>query len=122
AQRPGIVVTGSVPDVRPYLAQAACVVVCLRIARGIQNKLLEAMAMARPVVSTTIATAGVAEQGAIPGIDVEDLPEPFAARVISKLNRASGVNNDAARRFVLDRFSWDRNLERFVALVEGREA
>ncbi|HEY9145132.1 MAG TPA: TIGR03087 family PEP-CTERM/XrtA system glycosyltransferase, partial [Thiobacillus sp.] len=49
ARQPGVVVTGSVPDVRPYLAHAACAVAPLRIARGIQNKVLEAMAMARPV-------------------------------------------------------------------------
>ena len=46
-----VVVTGTVPDVRPYLQHAAVVVAPLRVARGIQNKILEAMAMARPVVA-----------------------------------------------------------------------
>lgn len=48
----GVVVTGTVPDVRPYLQHAALVVAPLRVARGIQNKILEAMAMARPVVAS----------------------------------------------------------------------
>ena len=56
---PGVVVTGRVPDVRPYLAHAAAVVAPLRLARGIQNKVLEAMAMARPVVATPQAAEGI---------------------------------------------------------------
>src|SRR5262249_31571633 len=49
---PGVCVVGQVPDVRPYVARAALAVVPLRIARGVQNKVLEAMAMARPVVAS----------------------------------------------------------------------
>ncbi len=122
ASRPGIIVTGAVPDVRPYLAQAACAVVCLRIARGVQNKLLEAMAMARPVVSTAIATAGVAEQGALPGVRIEDRPGEFADRVLEELRAQGDGNNELARRFVLDKFSWERNLAKFVEIVEGPQA
>ncbi len=59
ADEPGIVVTGSVPDVRPYLARAAAVVAPLQIARGIQNKVLEAMAMGRLVVASPGAIAGL---------------------------------------------------------------
>jgi sugar transferase (PEP-CTERM/EpsH1 system associated) len=121
ASRPGIRVTGAVPDVRPYLAQAACAVVCLRIARGVQNKLLEAMAMARPVVSTSIATVGVGEQGPPAGVIIEDRPREFADHVIAQL-RSSRAPNMAARRFVLEKFSWEGNLERFVSIVEGRAA
>jgi glycosyltransferase involved in cell wall biosynthesis len=58
----GVRVTGRVPDTRPYLAAADVVVAPLRIARGIQNKLLEAMAMARPVVATPEAFQGVQAQ------------------------------------------------------------
>jgi len=59
AAQPGIVVTGTVPDVRPYLVAASAVVVPLRIARGIQNKILEAMAMGRPVVASPQALEGL---------------------------------------------------------------
>ncbi|MDB5379422.1 MAG: family PEP-CTERM/XrtA system glycosyltransferase [Rubritepida sp.] len=58
----GVHVTGTVPDVRPYLAHAAVAVAPLRIARGIQNKVLEAMAMARPVVASPEAFEGVRAQ------------------------------------------------------------
>ena len=54
-----VVVTGTVPDVRPYLQHAAAVVAPLRIARGIQNKILEAMAMARPVIASAECAAAV---------------------------------------------------------------
>src|SRR5690606_37263681 len=55
----GVQVTGRVPDVRPYLAHADVAVAPLRIARGTQNKVLEALAMARPVVCTSAAAAGL---------------------------------------------------------------
>jgi sugar transferase (PEP-CTERM/EpsH1 system associated) len=59
AARPGIVVTGTVSDVRPYLSRAAVVVAPLQLARGIQNKVLEAMAMRLPVVATREALTGL---------------------------------------------------------------
>lgn len=59
AAQPGVHVTGRVPDVRPYVAHAHICVAPLRIARGIQNKVLEAMAMARPVVASPQAFEGV---------------------------------------------------------------
>jgi sugar transferase (PEP-CTERM/EpsH1 system associated) len=67
AELPGVKVTGAVPDVRPYIAHADCSVAPLRIARGIQNKVLEAMAMARPVVASPQAFEGVR---ATPGRDL----------------------------------------------------
>jgi sugar transferase (PEP-CTERM/EpsH1 system associated) len=59
AALPGVHVTGSVPDVRPYLAHAQVAVAPLQIARGIQNKVLEAMALGRPVVASTAAFEGI---------------------------------------------------------------
>ena len=59
AETPGIIVTGSVPDVRPYLQDATLTVAPLRIARGTQNKVLESMASGIPVVTTTLAARGV---------------------------------------------------------------
>src|SRR5690606_14562716 len=55
----GVTVTGEVPDVRPWLAAADVIVAPLLLARGVQNKLLEAMAMARPVVASTAAATGI---------------------------------------------------------------
>jgi sugar transferase (PEP-CTERM/EpsH1 system associated) len=56
---PGVTVTGSVPDVRPYVRQSALMVAPLNIARGTQNKILEAMAMGVPVVTSAVAAGGV---------------------------------------------------------------
>ena len=58
-ERPGVTVTGSVPDVRPFVRASAAMVAPLAIARGTQNKILEAMAMGVPVVTSRIAAGGV---------------------------------------------------------------
>jgi sugar transferase (PEP-CTERM/EpsH1 system associated) len=81
---PNIVVTGRVPDVRPYLQHAGAVVAPLRIARGVQNKVLEALAMAKPVVATHEATRSLA---VTPGNDlwVENDPSRFASAVLAAL-------------------------------------
>jgi sugar transferase (PEP-CTERM/EpsH1 system associated) len=107
ARQPGVVVTGGVPDVRPWLAHAACAVAPLRIARGVQNKVLEAMAMARPVVASPQAAEGIrAEAGrdyALAGDETS-----FAAAVIAAL-RAPGSNPHARER-VLAHYDWTRNV------------
>jgi sugar transferase (PEP-CTERM/EpsH1 system associated) len=107
------VVTGYVPDSRPFLRQASVCVVPLRIARGIQNKVLEAMAAGVPVVATSLANAGIkAEHGK--EILVADSPEDFANAVLSLLS--DGALRDRisknARSLVETRFRWERNLER----------
>jgi sugar transferase (PEP-CTERM/EpsH1 system associated) len=81
AALPGVHVTGRVPDTRPYLAYADVVVAPLRIARGIQNKVLEAMAMARPVIATPEAFEGVR---AMPGRDI--LLADGAADMLQRIN------------------------------------
>jgi glycosyltransferase involved in cell wall biosynthesis len=106
----GVEVTGAVDDVRPYVAGARVVVAPLRIARGIQNKVLEGMAMARPVVTTPGALEGI---GAKPGRDLltgangRDLAEA----VVSVLDgRAPADLGAAARAFVLKHHEWGSNL------------
>lgn len=116
---PGVRVVGQVSDVRPYLRHAAVVVAPLRIARGIQNKVLEGMAMARPTVVTRAALEGIA---AVPGEEVllaADAGE-FADRVVSAVSAHGAAAIGAkGRRRVLSDFDWDRNLEGFHALLEG---
>jgi sugar transferase (PEP-CTERM/EpsH1 system associated) len=116
ARRPGVHVTGSVPDVRPFLAHAAAAVAPLRIARGIQNKVLEAMAMARPVVATPEAFAGVR---ATPGRDllVADGAEDFAAAVASVLAGAHPGLGAAARAAVAAGHDWRATLARLDAAL-----
>jgi glycosyltransferase involved in cell wall biosynthesis len=114
----GVDVTGSVDDVRPYVAAADVVVAPLRIARGIQNKVLEGMAMARPVVTTPGALEGInAENGRdlLTGIAAEEI----AAAVESVLGeRAAPTMGDAARAFVLKNHEWRANLRKLDALID----
>ncbi len=107
-------VTGTVPDVRPYLQHAAVVVAPLRLARGIQNKILEAMASARPVVaSRTCAEPLDAELGRdlLPADDAAD----FVARIADLLQtpeRAAEIGR-AGRRRVVSTYSWEAHLSAF---------
>jgi sugar transferase (PEP-CTERM/EpsH1 system associated) len=120
ARLPGVRVTGQVPDVRPYLRHAAAVVAPLRIARGIQNKVLEGMAMARPTVVTPAALEGI---GAIAGEDllVASDARGFEERVLEAISgTAAAALGLAARRRVLADFDWDRNLSGFQSLLEGQ--
>jgi len=123
AQLPGVVVTGFVEDTRVYYAGAAACVVPLRIARGIQNKVLEAMAMGRPVV---VSPAAGASLGARSGREVviAEGAEDFAAQVVGLLRdpaRAEAVGA-AARRFVERKYVWERAMTRLESLLEDAVA
>ncbi len=117
AQLPGVVVTGTVPDVRPYIAHAQVAVAPLRIARGIQNKVLEAMAMATPVVVSPQALEGIE---AIPGTDLllaEDAAA-FVTSVSALLTHADTAIGHVARAKVEQLYSWPSNLARIEARLE----
>ena len=105
----GVLVTGRVADIRPYLAHAAVVVAPLRIARGVQNKVLEALAMARPVVATANAVQGI-PGAAQAGVCVRDAGEGLAAAVLERLE---GDDSTAAagRRLVLERYTWQAQVD-----------
>lgn len=106
AANDGVEVTGAVADVRPYLAHARVAVAPMRIARGLQNKVLEALAMACPVVISPQAQAGL-EPGADAVCDVADTPQTFAAAVIRRLNEP--LNDTTwrdARCYVLEHYAW----------------
>lgn len=108
---PQVVVTGTVPDVRPYLQHAAAVVAPLRVARGIQNKILEAMAMQQPVVTVSSCAEAIGG-GEGHGLFRADTAEGFAHSVDSLLGAPEAVRylGQQARRFVLDHFSWEAHL------------
>ena len=116
AKLPGVLVTGKVPDVRPYVAHAAAAVVPLRIARGIQNKVLEAMALGRPVVATPQAHEGVR---AVPGRDllVADTPASLAAAAIAVLDGAHPGLGAAGRHAVETGYTWPARLARLDHLL-----
>ncbi|MEQ6341893.1 MAG: TIGR03087 family PEP-CTERM/XrtA system glycosyltransferase [Gammaproteobacteria bacterium] len=117
ASLPGVHVTGAVPDVRPYLAHAVAAVAPLRIARGVQNKVLEAMAMAKPVLATKAAAEGI--EG-VAGVLVTDEPAAFAALAAQVLRGEMGAEiGRAGRACVLQRYNWTSNLARLDYLLEG---
>ena len=116
----GTLVTGPVLDVRPWLAGADIVTAPLMIARGVQNKVLEAMAMARPVLLTPAAATGInATDGA--HFALAGTAETLAARALALLadKPAAETMGAAARRYVIDECGWDRVLAPLQALLEG---
>ena len=121
-EQTNVFVTGTVPDVRSYLAQATVSVAPLRLARGVQNKVLEAMAMGVPVVGTTEAFKGIAatEQD---GIRIAHDPLCFAQHVISFLQGDGTLRRQAgmqARRYVECVHRWGdqgATLERLIEEV-----
>lgn len=120
---PGIDVTGTVPDMRDHLATATICVVPLLIARGIQNKVLEAMAMERPVVATRGAATGT---HAVDGEEliVADDEAAMANAIIDLLadeprRREMGAK---ARAYVEREHSWASHLQRLSEIIDGKSA
>jgi sugar transferase (PEP-CTERM/EpsH1 system associated) len=115
---PGVEVTGAVPDVRPYLAKAKVVVAPLRVARGIQNKVLEGMSMAKPVITSPQALEGI---GAIHRrqILVADNESAFAESTLSLLRGDDRDLGERARDFVLTHHDWSANLKTLDRLIDG---
>jgi sugar transferase (PEP-CTERM/EpsH1 system associated) len=115
--RPGIVVTGTVPDVRPYVGYADAVVAPMRIGRGIQNKVLEGMAMARPVIVTPQALEGidaVADTHLLLARDgdgfvrsVERIMDPVFAKTVGA----------AARQRAIELYEWADSLAKYDRLL-----
>ena len=114
-----IEVTGYVDDIRPYISKASVSVVPLRIGKGIQNKILEAMAMGVPVVATSQAIAGIeVENGK--EIFIEDQPQRFANRVV-KLIKDEDLRKSIsiqARQLVEKKYNWEVNLTRLEKVLE----
>lgn len=116
---PGVQVWGEVPDVRPFIAAADMVLAPLLIARGVQNKVLEAMAMAKPVVVTPDAATGIAAQDG--GQWLVSPPDPGAmCEAIAPLLADPGAREKmgaAARQFVLDQHGWEAMLAPLAGLI-----
>jgi len=136
ATLPSVRVTGSVPDVRPYLAHGEFSVAPLRIARGVQNKVLEAMAMGKSVLTTAAAMEGIGasppfdspspafppQEGnreTVEGITTADDPGELVQRALMLLadfaeTTRRGRSN---REWVLRHYDWDRNLGRILPVL-----
>jgi polysaccharide biosynthesis protein PslH len=118
-QVPGVTVTGSVPDVRPYVRRSAMTVAPLQIARGTQNKILESMAMGVPVVCSPQAAGGVdivAGEHAL----VASTPSEWVDAIVglmSSRERREQISN-AARARILSHHSWSASMNRLDGLIE----
>lgn len=111
-----VIVTGEVEDVRGWLAAAALVAAPLKLARGIQNKVLEAMAMARPVVASSAAAEGIDHKGTIAvgasGGDIADA----VTQLLSERRKAAELGLSARAR-VMARYGWDARLAPLDGLI-----
>lgn len=115
----GVTVTGAVPDMAEEISKAHIVVAPLHTARGIQNKVLEGMAMAKPVIATDMANEGI---NAANGVEVliANTPEQYMATINDIMASADGGRaiGDAARRFVEENFSWETSQRELDAVLE----
>jgi len=116
---PGVTVPGSVPDVRPYLQRSALMVAPLNIARGTQNKILEAMASGVPVVASGVAAGGV---DAVAGehFAVASTPEEYAQAILRTLGDPAERRRLAAagRERMLSHHAWDRSMQRLDRIID----
>ncbi|HTU22367.1 MAG TPA: TIGR03087 family PEP-CTERM/XrtA system glycosyltransferase [Gemmataceae bacterium] len=115
---PGVELVGQVPDVRPYLAGGALTVVPLQIARGVQNKVLESLAMARPTIASPQALAGLNAQ---PGAHLlqASSPEEWLQTILALFDDPTLAQRlgEAGRRYAEEHHCWERCLQSFAPLL-----
>ena len=117
---PGVRVTGGVPDVRPYLHHALAACLPLQLARGIQNKALEAMSMTLPVLATEGALVGIVDYPGVLATVANDADDMISAAV-ALLAQPRQVNT-AGRACVLEHYNWDTNLRRMERFLTDDES
>ena len=117
AELSGVKVTGAVPDIRPYLAHARFAVAPLRLARGVQNKVLEAMAMAKPVLASPQAAEGIEARVGAELLVVSDATEFVgqASRLLEDDHAAAAGAVGRAR--VLASYAWEKSTTLFEILL-----
>jgi len=116
---PSIVVTGTVEDVRPFFEKSKLFVNPVRIGGGFRGKVLEAMAMGMPIVSTSLGAEGVS---AVSGEDmlIADDPRDFAAAVVRLMENDSMCERlgERARSLAVERFSWEKGVEELEGVLD----
>ncbi|MBK6508973.1 MAG: TIGR03087 family PEP-CTERM/XrtA system glycosyltransferase [Haliea sp.] len=117
---PGVRVTGGVPDVRPYLHHALAACLPLQLARGIQNKALEAMSMTLPVLATEDALVGIVDYPGVLATVANDADAMISAAVV--LLAVPRQANTAGRACVLEHYNWDTNLRRMERFLTDDES
>jgi sugar transferase (PEP-CTERM/EpsH1 system associated) len=118
-EKPGVCVTGRVEDVRPYLANANLILVPLRLARGIQNKVLEAMAMGRPLLASPQAMEGI-ESSEGCALTVATTVSDWVSGINAVLSqgrvpRFFAVNRD----FAMKNYDWETHLAKLEVCLRG---
>ncbi len=114
----GITVTGRVDDIRPWIKNAKVSVAPMRVARGVQNKVLEAMAMATPVVATREAAVGIVAE-VQSALKVIDRPSDMASVIASLITDETARKRVGilGREAVATHYDWDNQLKRFDDLA-----
>lgn len=119
-----VIVTGRVKDVRPYLNASAVVVAPLRIARGIQNKVLEALSMKKFVIGTTMAFEGIEYKDRKLDVVVTDDEEGFSKEIICQFDvveeSKEPLSSNENRGFVTDFYNWDAKLSSLIGLLQNK--
>jgi sugar transferase (PEP-CTERM/EpsH1 system associated) len=118
AAAPGVSVTGSVPDVRPYLWEAAVAVAPLMTARGVQNKVLEAVAAGLPCVVTNVVAAGLPPE-VMPACTVAGSAPDFARAIVRLLAAAPGDRRALAARATVAELGWRQRLAPLPGLLSA---
>jgi glycosyltransferase involved in cell wall biosynthesis len=118
AQVPGITVTGRVPETPPFFDKASVAIAPLRLARGVQNKVLEAMSMALPVVSSPQASQGLGDvpPGALTVTDGAEATTRGVSELFADPARARAMG-EAAGTWVRANWRWERMFERLDAML-----
>jgi sugar transferase (PEP-CTERM/EpsH1 system associated) len=115
----GIVVTGRVHDVRPFIDKAQCIVAPLQIARGIQNKVLEAMSLNKSIVVTTMAMEGInAKQSE--GVVITDDESVYAQACLTLLSKQPKALTN--REWILEHFTWQQTLQPLMNYFSVKES
>jgi glycosyltransferase involved in cell wall biosynthesis len=118
AADPSVIVTGRVADVRPYLWRSAAAVAPLQLARGVQNKVLEAVAAALPVVVTPVVADGLPRE-ILPACRTADGVEAFAREIGDLLARSPGERRAIAHEARTNVLSWQARLDALAGLLEA---
>ena len=116
---PGVIVTGSVPDVPPYIRSSALMVAPLAIARGTQNKILEAMAMGVPVVTSRVAAGGVDAEADAHFLVADSVQEYCDAilRIVENPAERQRLAT-AGRQRMLSHHAWPRSMDRLDRIID----
>ena len=120
SQHEGVVVTGAVRDIRPYIHHARVIVAPIRIARGVQNKVLEGMAMARPVISTPMALEGIEYNEDYQPLIAQNASD-FVYQCLHVLQQKQyDTFNLTARENIIQRYNWENNLLPLIDLFDKK--